>query len=117
MVVAIDLPTQHSPRQQWWGFYCSPSAPVHLPTVAMIPVFLQGTHWLQNSVAALIAADTDFDPALTLLPLDLSGLLKLALLIAQAGLAGHRLVINQIQPVQPIVLWQCCPGVAAEGYC
>ena len=54
-----------------------------------------------------------------------------ALLIAQAGLAGHRLVINQIKPVQPIVLWRCSLGVAevktswfhlletvaAEGYC
>ena len=62
----------------------------------LLPVLCQGVHLLQHHVAALITTGTLFDQALTLPLLDLSTLLKLALLVPLAGLTSHLLVPDQI---------------------
>ena len=55
----------------------------------MVPVFRLGVHLQQNHAAALITTGTGLRSMLTLPLLDLSTLLKLALLVTAAGLAGH----------------------------
>lgn len=92
---------------------------------------LSGSQSLQLHAGALVALLTRCSQSFKLGFNHRPALHKLALLIALAGFAGHRLVINQIKPVQPIVLRRCCLGVAevktswfhlletvaAEGYC